>query len=63
MLNRKFYFDFTVNELVHEIDLSSNKRKKVFNSSIRKSKKGNMEAENIFKKFESLKTKKSSSQE
>ena len=44
-----FYFDFADNELVHEMDLDSNKRKKVSDSSIRKSKKVNMRAETFLK--------------
>ena len=35
-LTRIFYFDFADSELVHEMDPGSNKKKKVFESSIRK---------------------------
>ena len=44
-----FYFDFADNELVHEMDLDSNKRKKVSDSSIRKSKRVNMGAKIVSK--------------
>ena len=49
--------------LLFMMDPSSNKRKKVFDSSIIQSKKVNMEAKNLFKDFESYKTKKISSRE
>ena len=44
-----FYLDFADSELAHEMDSGSNKRKKVFDSSIRKSKKVNMGAEIVSK--------------
>ena len=48
-LIRNFNFDFADNELVHEMDLGSNKRKKVSNSSMIKSKKVNIGAEIVSK--------------
>ena len=46
---RIFYFDFADNELVHEMDLGLNKRKKFSDSSMIKSKNVNMEAEIVLK--------------
>ena len=51
-----FYFDFVDSELVHEMNLGSNKRKKVSDSSIRKLKKVNIGAE-IFKRVQMLEDK------
>ena len=44
-----FYLDFADSELVHEMDQSSNKRKKISDSSMIKSKKVNMGAEIVLK--------------
>ena len=44
-----FYLDFADSELVHEMDLGSNKRKKVSGSSMIKSKKVNMRGEIVSK--------------
>ena len=49
MLNRNFYLNFADSKRVHEMDPGSNTRKKVSNSSMRKSKKINIKAESVSK--------------